>query len=213
MRVRFWQESAGTGAVLCSSRAKTLAKTRDSSFRRGSSLSTCEEFTEVMDRYGLRHQARLEQVAANLNAGVVETEKTVSFDTTHVEANSHCGNVVPPEAKVEDGTKPKHRKVPRMYKRCDCGQENWETCGHDWVPTDQGAAVVVKGPTRVYWAHKASVAAFAESEVPLDVRVCQYAAESDGNTLVPHLERLLRDLPQVVIPLKYTMRGRRLQIS
>ena len=158
-----------------------------------------------MDRYGLWHQARLEQVAANLNAGVVETEKTVSFDTTHVEANSHCGNVVPPEAKVEDGTKPKHRKVPRMYKRCDCGQENWETCGHDWVPTDQGAAVVVKGPTRVYWAHKASVAAFAESEVPLDVRVCQYAAESDGNTLVPHLERLLRDLPQVVIPLKYVL--------
>ena len=105
-------------------------------------------------RYGLWHQARLEQVSENLATGVIETEKTVSFDTTHVEANSHCGNVVPPDAKVEVGKKPKQRKVPRMRKRCGCGKDNWETCTHAWVPTDKGAAVVVKGPTRVFWAHK-----------------------------------------------------------
>lgn len=173
--------------------------------RRLPSLATCEEFNEVMDRYGLWHLARKEQVAANLAAGVVETEKTISFDTTHVEANSHCGNVVPPGAKVEDGTKPKHRKVPRMCKHCDCGKENWETCAHPWVPTDQGAAVVVKGPTRIYWAHKGSVAAFAESEIPIDIRVCQYAAENDGNTLVPHLELLECDFPQIVASLKFVL--------
>ena len=173
--------------------------------RRLPSRSVCEELTEVMTRYGLWHLARLEQVAENLETGVVETEATVSFDTTHVKANSHCGNVVPPDAKVEGDKKPKHRKVPRMHKRCDCGEESWQTCIHPWVPTDQGAAVVVKGPTRVYWAHKASVTAFAESEIPFDVRVCLYAAENDGKTLVPHLEVVDRDLPQVVSQLHHVL--------
>ncbi len=173
--------------------------------RRLPSQSTCEEFSEVMTRYGLWHQAQQQQVASNLATGVVETEQTVSFDTTHVEANSHCGNVVPPGVKVVKGEKPKHRKVPRMHKRCDCGKENWSICSHAWVPTDQGAAVVVKGPTRIYWAHKVSVAAFASSEIPIDVRVCLYAAESDGKTLVPHLELLNRDLPQVTSALTFVL--------
>lgn len=173
--------------------------------RRVPSLATCEEFSEVMTRYGLWHQARFEQVAKNLATGVVETEKALSFDTTHVEANSHCGNVVPPGAKVEGDKKPKHRKVPRMHKRCDCGKENWETCIHAWVPTDQGAAIVVKGPTRIFWAHKTSVAAFANSEIPFDVRVCLYGAESDSNTLVPHLSLLKRDLPSVIAELLFVL--------
>lgn len=168
--------------------------------RRLPSLSVCEEFSEVMTRYGLWHLARLEQVRANIKSGAVEVEETVCFDTTHVEANSHCGNVVPPTARQnsDEDAKSKHRKVPRMRKRCDCGQAQWETCKHPWTPTDQGAAVVVKGHTRIYWAHKASVAVFADSEIPFDVKVCQYAAESDGKTLVPHLELLETELPEVV---------------
>lgn len=173
--------------------------------RRLPSLSTCAEYSEVMTRYGLWHQARLEQVATNLATGVVEKEKTISFDTTHVEANSHCGNVVPSDAKLEGGKKPKHRKVPRMHKRCSCGKDNWETCAHAWMPTDQGAAVVVKGPTRVFWAHKTSVAAFADSEIPFDVRVCLYGAESDCNTLGPHLNLLNYELPQVISRLEFVL--------
>jgi hypothetical protein len=173
--------------------------------RRLPSLSLCEEFDEVMTRYGLWHMARRAQVKANLSTGIVKAERAIAVDTTHVEANSHCGNVVPKDAKVDDDTKPKHRKVPRMYKRCDCGEDNWETCLHVWVPTDQGAAVVVKGPTRVYWAHKASVVAFAQSEIPIDARVCLYGAESDGKTLVPHLELLHRDFPQVVARLTHVL--------
>jgi hypothetical protein len=92
-----------------------------------------------------------------------------------------------------------------MHKRCDCGEDSWETCIHAWVPTDQGAAVVVKGPTRVYWAHKASVAVFAESEIPIDVRVCLYGAENDGKTLVPHLEVLERDFSQVIARLTHVL--------
>lgn len=182
-----------------------LKQLRELTSRRLPSLSVCHEFSEVMTRYGLWQLARLDQVRDNLASGVVEREDTVSFDTTHIIANSHCANVVPAGAKIEDGKKPKHRKVPRVRKSCHCGQEQWESCEHPWTPTDQGAAVVVKGPTRIYWAHKASVAAFADSEIPFDVRVCQYAAESDGKTLVPHLELLVRDLPKVVSPLRHIL--------
>lgn len=184
---------------------KTLKAPFELTSRRLPSVAMCEEFSEVMTRYGLWHEARLEQVKDNLAKGVVEAETAIAFDTTHVEANSHCGNVVPPGTKVDDDAKPKHRKVPRMHKRCDCGEDAWSSCIHAWVPTDQGAAVVVKGPTRVYWAHKASVAAFAESEIPIDVRVCQYGAESDGKTLVPHLELLDRDIPKVIARLTHVL--------
>jgi hypothetical protein len=173
--------------------------------RRLPSLSVCEEFSEVMARYGLWQLARLEQVRDNLASGVVEVETTLVFDTTHLEAHSHCANVVPSGSEVEAGKAPKHRKVPRMRKRCHCGQAHWETCEHPWTPTDSGVAVVVKGTTRVYWAHKASVVSFADSEVPIDVRVCQYAAEPDGKTLVPHLEALTNDLPDVLRSLSYVL--------
>ena len=173
--------------------------------RRLPSLSVCAEFSEVMTRYGLWQLGRLEQVRDNLASGVVEIEQTLAFDTTHLEAHSHCANVVPAGAESEEGKAPKHRKVPRMRKRCGCGQASWETCEHPWTPTDSGVAVVVKGATRIYWAHKASVVSFADSEVPIDVRVCQYAAEPDGKTLVPHLEALMRDLPEVVQSLSHVL--------
>jgi len=166
--------------------------------RRLPSLAVCEEFSEVMTRYGLWHLARVEQVRENLASGAVAVEGTMSFDTTHIVANSHCGNVVPPATTADDGKKPKHRKVPLMRKTCTCGRNNWEGCDHPWTPTDHGAAVVVKGHTRVYWAHKASVAAFGDSEIPVDGRVLNYAADSDGKTLLPHLARLQADLPETL---------------
>ena len=183
----------------------TLKQEGEWTSRRLPSLSVCEEFSEVMTRYGLWQLARLEQVQDNFASGVVEVEQTLVFDTTHLEAHSHCANVVPPGSDVEAGKAPKHRKVPRMRKRCGCGRAHWETCEHPWTPTDSGVAVVVKGTTRIYWAHKASVVSFADSEVPIDVRVCQYAAEPDGKTLVPHLEALTNALPEVVGSLSYVL--------
>lgn len=173
--------------------------------RRLPSRATCEEFSEVMTRYGLWHLARLQKVRENLASGVVQIEDTAVFDTTHVIANSHCANVVPPDTEITPGKKPKHRKVPRVRKLCTCGKEHWEDCEHPWVPTDLGVAVVVKGATRIYWAHKASVVSLGDSEVPIDVRVCQYAAESDGKTLVPHLAQLVIDLPEVIEPLHFVL--------
>lgn len=173
--------------------------------RRLPSEAVCEEFSEVMTRYGLWQLARVEQVRENLVSGAVEVEDTLSFDTTHIVANSHCANVVPPGTDADNGKKPKHRKVPRMRKSCDCGRDNWEGCDHCWTPTDPGAAVVVKGHTRIYWAHKASVVAFGDSEVPIDGRVLQYAADSDGKTLLPHLEVLQADLPETLRRLRHIL--------
>jgi hypothetical protein len=73
------------------------------------------------------------------------------------------------------------------------------------VPTDAGAAVVVKGPCRIYWAHKASVASLADSEIPIDARVCQYAAQSDGKTLMPHLELLARHFSQLIMGIAFIL--------
>jgi len=126
------------------------------------SLSTLEECNEVMTRYGLWHQLRLAQVASNLESGAVPVEDTLVFDTTHVEANSGCAGVV--LALDDAGGKPKERKVCRLRKACDCGGAAWETCEHGWQVTDAGAAVVVKGATRMYWAHKTSAVTFGGSE-------------------------------------------------
>ena len=182
-----------------------LKQTDELTSRRLPSLSVLGEFNEVMTRYGLWRFSSIEQVRHNLESGVVEKEDTLVFDTTHVEANSHCANVVPLDAKVEEGKKPKHRKVPRVRKTCDCGKDMWEVCPHLWLPTDQGVAVVVKGPTRIYWAHKISVASFGYSEIPLDVRVLQYAAQADGKTLVPHLELIDRDFADVLARVLYIL--------
>jgi hypothetical protein len=164
--------------------------------RRLPSESVCEEFSEVMTRYGLWNRARVEQVRDNIATGAVEVEDTLTFDTTHIIANSHCENVAASAVAANEGGRPKHRKVPRVTKTCDCGREAWEGCDHPWTPTDQGAAVVVKGPTRIYWAHKASIAAFANSDIPIDARALLYAADSDGKTLLPHIRRMQVDIPE-----------------
>jgi hypothetical protein len=195
-----------TFAHLCGFLGRSVLKqSGELTSRQLPSLSVCAEFSEVMTRYGLWHLARLEQVRDNLTAGLVTPEDTVAFDTTHVIAHSHCANVVPADAQVDPGQPPKARKVPRMTKRCGCGREQWEECEHPWVPTDQGAAVVVKGKTRVYWAHKASLMSLGRSEIPIDVRVCRYAAESDGKTLVPHLELLKIDLPEFIASVRFVL--------
>ena len=65
--------------------------------------------------------------------------------------------------------------------------------------------MVVKGPTRIYWAHKQSVASLGVSEIPIDVRVLQYAAENDGKTLIPHLETLTEDLPHLLDSVRFIL--------
>ena len=172
--------------------------------RRLPSLSVCKQFDEVMMRYGLWHRLAKLQVEKNIDGGVLESEDTGAFDTTHHESNSHCDNIEPSDAqeKRDAGKKVKLKKVERVRKHCDCGKENWHQCPHPWRSTDQGAAVVVKGPTRVYWAHKSSVFSFANSEIPIDIRVLNYGARSDSRTMLPHLALLASESPQIVDKLR-----------
>lgn len=166
------------------------------------SESNCADFDEVMTRYGLWNASCLRQIQENFDTGVIEAESNLALDTTHIEANSHCANVIPMDAASEEGKEPKQRKVPNVRKDCSCGKEQWEACEHPWRPTDEGAAVVVKSPSRIYWAHKISVASFGNSEIPIGVRVLDYAASHDKNTLVPHLEEIQHNLPDLLSQLK-----------
>lgn len=155
-----------------------------------------------MTRYGLWHRLRLAVVSSNLASGVIPIEDTLVFDTTHVEANSHCAAVA---LDADEDGKPKQRKVCRVRKACDCGEPAWETCEHAWQTTNAGAAVVVKGPTRVYWAHKTSHCTFGDSEIPIDIRAMQNASDHDSKTLPAHIELLKRDLPQAVAKARHVL--------
>jgi len=196
---------------------KATKATGEWTSRRLPSLAACEQFEEVMTRYGLWQLARLDQVQANIESGVVEVEDTLAFDTSHMEAHSGCATAELPPKDGNDG-KSEQRKIPRITKHCSCGKERWDTCEHPWDVTDPGAAVVVKGPTRIYWAHKASFAGFARSEVPIDARVLRYAATHDGKTLAPHLEVLVSDLPEAVSQISHALadtayRGKQEQVD
>jgi len=165
------------------------------------SAATLSEFNQVMTRYGLWRQASVLAVAENLRSGVVEVERGLSFDTAHIEADS--GSV---GLRVEGPKdKPTIKRICRLTKTCSCGKARWSMCPHPWRRTDDGAAVVVKGPTKKYWAHKMSVAAFAESEVPIDARVMQHAADHDSTTVVPHLRELMKTFPGLLDALKYVL--------
>jgi hypothetical protein len=83
--------------------------------------------------------------------------------------------------------------------------EHREECEHPWMATDHGAGIVWKGASRIYWAHKASFVGFGKSEIPLDVRVTQYASEYDGKTLIPHLQVIDGDLPDAVAGLRHVV--------
>jgi len=165
------------------------------------SESTLAEFNHVMTYYGLWRSGCVETVTDNLRSGVVAVEAGVSFDTAHVVARSGSVGV-----KVRDNKgKITIKRICRLTKPCACGKARWPLCPHPWCRTDDGAAVVVKGPTKKYWAHKVSVAAFAKSEVPIDARVMQHAADHDSKTVVPHLRELMKAYPDFLDALKYVL--------
>lgn len=179
------------------------------------SLRKLEEFDQVMSEAGLWAAIRERAVRDNLKSGRVELEEDLAIDTTHYRA---CSGFTATEVLVEpakkaaeaptptevpaatDETAPaprtrrrrERRAVPRVAKRCGCAEK--EHCTHDYVPTDDGAGVVTKGggSKKQYWAHKATIIAFAGSHIPIDAVAVSYAGTNDGVTLVPHLVRLQR---------------------
>jgi hypothetical protein len=93
-------------------------------------------------------------------------------------------------------SKKKPRKShPRTTKACRCADR--DHCPHPWINADDGAGTVVKSPSKMHWAHKASTLSFAEQEVLLDAVAVSDAATHDSQTLEPHLERLFTQFPDL----------------
>lgn len=173
------------------------------------SLRKLQEFDQIMSKDGIWSDVRADLVHENLQTGRVAAESDLVIDTTHFPANSGSETV---ELSAEDvrlaglladdrpdkrrsPPKPTKKCVPRVAKRCGCKDK--DRCAHPYEPTDRGAGVVAKQEDKFFWAHKASIVAFADSEVPLDAVAITYASTNDGTTLVPHLERVHELYPEV----------------
>jgi hypothetical protein len=196
------------------------------------SLRKLQQFDQIMTETGLWSQAKVEQVARNLQQGRVHAESTLVHDTTHYRAFSSMQTVelpspspsavdaeaagpaepaVPalfqeripttksPSTKPKKARKSRRKSHPRTTKRCRC--QDRQHCPHSWVNADDGAGTVVKSTGKMYWAHKASTLGFPGQEVLLDAVAMSDAATHDGQSLVPHLNRLFHlhpDLKAVV---------------
>jgi len=151
-----------------------------------------QQFDQIMNLYGIWDNMKWKMVKQNLTDNTVAIEQDLAFDPSHVEANSRFTVV---ETQTDHGKKIK-KAVGKLSKRCACSDKN--NCPHEWEVTDHGCGVVVKSPSEKYWAHKASFVGFPKSHVPIDAAAVNYAATNDGQTLIPHLQRLKQQVPFVI---------------
>jgi len=149
------------------------------------SLRKLEQFDQLMTDYGLWSKAKIAEVIRNLENGVIKPESTIVGDTTHYFAYSGFQTI---EYTDEKG-KVKRKSQSKMTKQCTCKDHN--TCPHEWVSADDGAATVVKSNKKMYWAHKASIIGFPGQDIPLDMVAIDDSATNDGLTFLPHIDRLL----------------------
>ncbi|HDP99249.1 MAG TPA: hypothetical protein ENN22_08720 [bacterium] len=156
------------------------------------SLRKLQQFDQIMNLYGIWDKMKWKIVSQNLTDGTVEIEPDLTFDPSHVEANS---SFTVAQTDTDSGKKVK-KAVGKLSKRCGCTDKN--NCPHDWEVTDHGCGVVVKSSSEKYWAHKASFVGFPKSHVPIDAAALNYAATNDGQTLIPHLQRLQQHVPFVI---------------
>jgi len=144
-----------------------------------------------MTEYGLWDHAKQEQVRRNILTGRIQPESILVGDTTHYYANSSFETV-----RYVDENGEEHRKSQsKPTKACRC--EDRLTCGHPWSQTDEGAGTIVKGPKQVIWGHKAAILGLPLQGIPLDAAAVADAATHDGQTLLPHVERLLKQFPEI----------------
>jgi len=180
------------------------------------SLRKLEQFDQIMTDSGLWGDAALDQVARNLKTGCIQVESTVVHDTTHYHAYSGMQVVELPQAaepsenssttqpatkEVKPGKKGKTAKKartkshPKTTKRCRC--KDRQHCPHPWINADEGAGTVVKSTGKMYWAHKASTLCFPRQQVLLDAVAMSDAASHDSKSILPHLERLFTQHPDL----------------
>lgn len=151
------------------------------------SLRKLEQFDQIMTAAGLWDRIKLAEVKTNLATRVIRPEKELVGDTTHYHAYSSFETV---RYEDEKGNEEK-KSQSKVTKKCRC--KDWATCPHDWELCDDGAGTIVKAGKKMFWGHKASVIGFPEQGVAIDAIAVSDAATHDGQTFLPHVEKVLDD--------------------
>lgn len=155
------------------------------------SLRKIEQFDQIMTEYGLWSRNKWEEVRRNIEQGIIKKENELVGDTTHYHAYSGFETV----AYTDPKGKEKKKSQSKVTKNCRC--ENQENCSHPWDLADDGAGTIVKSHGKMIWGHKASVLGLPRQGVALDATAVTDAATFDGETLLPHVEMLFENLPEV----------------
>ena len=155
------------------------------------SLRKIEQFDQIMTEYGLWSRSKWEEVRRNIEQGIIKKENELVGDTTHYHAYSGFETV----AYTDPKGKEKKKSQSKVTKNCRC--ENQENCSHPWDLADDGAGTIVKSHGKMIWGHKASVLGLPRQGVALDATAVTDAATFDGETLLPHVEMLFENLPEV----------------
>jgi hypothetical protein len=149
------------------------------------------QFDQIMTGAGIWDRIKLSEVKTNLATAVIRPQKAWVGDTTHDHAYSSFETVC-----YEDDKGGEHkRSQSRLTKRCRC--EDWQACAHGWALRDAGAGTIVKSANKMIWGHKASIIGPPEQGVAIDAIAVSDAATHDGQTLLPHLEKVLGDHPDL----------------
>jgi hypothetical protein len=150
-----------------------------------------QQFDQIMSEWGLWDKMKIALVTENIETGAIKIEKEVVGDTTHYYAYSGFETV---KYKDKDGKEQK-KSQSKLTKKCRC--QDRDKCEHDWVLADEGAGTIVKSITKMYWGHKASIVGFPRQGVPLDARAVLDGATYDGETYLPHVEKVFEMYPVI----------------
>jgi hypothetical protein len=155
------------------------------------SLRKLEQFDQIMTEAGIWDRIKLSEVKTNLATGVIRPEKEWVGDTTHYHAYSSFETV-----RYEDDKGNEQKKSQsKLTKTCRC--EDWQACPHEWELRDEGAGTIVKSGKKMIWGHKASIIGLPEQGVAIDAIAVSDAATHDGQTFLPHVEKVLGDHPDL----------------
>ena len=176
-------------ARVCGFVPKKNGKARAYRYRHIPSLRKLEQFDQVMRQAGLWDRIKVSEVATNLQTGVIEQEKELVGDTTHYHAYSSFETL----SYEDDKGNTQKKSQSKTTKACRC--EDWSTCPHEWVLSDEGAGTIVKSKTKILWGHKASVIGLPQQGVALDAVAISDAATHDGQTFFPHVEQTFERYP------------------
>ena len=160
-------------------------------YRNIPSLRKVEQFDQIMTEYGLWNQNKWDEVRRNIEQGIIRKENELVGDTTHYHAYSGFETVAYTDSKGKE----KKKSQSKVTKNCRC--EDKENCPHPWDLVDDGAGTIVKSNGKMIWGHKASVLGLPRQGIALDATAVADAATFDGETLLPHVEVLFENLPEV----------------